>query len=212
MKIMKIPQCFMLHVSCFICFFTGCFNEPEPAEKTVPAGARVYLKEKGLKEFAPSLASLDASVVDYLNLDRNELVDVTGVERLTGLKWLRLNSNKLSSLPDLSGLVSLRRIYLKDNQFTAVPETLKDLPSLTDIDLSGNPITEVPEWLARKQGLENLSFSRTKITRLPADLSAWKGIKTLQLGDLNLSAEEMARIRAALYDAKKNPLGPAIVF
>ena len=24
----------------------GCFNEPEPAYKTVPAGARVYLQDK----------------------------------------------------------------------------------------------------------------------------------------------------------------------
>ena len=209
MKIMKIPQCFMLHVSCFICFFAGCFNEPEPAYKTVPAEKRIYLSDQGLKDLETTQIFLGA---EYLNLDRNQLTNIACVAGMTGLKWLRLNSNKLSALPDLSGLVSLRRIYLKDNQFTSVPETLKDLPSLTDIDLSGNPITEVPEWLAQKKGLENLSFSRTKITKLPDDLSAWKGIKTLQLGDLNLSAEEMARIRAALYDAQKNPLGPAIVF
>ena len=171
----------------------GCFNEPEPAYKSVPAAYRVYLSDKGLKEFPAVNAK-----ADYLNLDRNQLEKVDGVEKLTELKWLRLNDNKLSSLPDLSGLVNLRRIYLKNNRFQIVPEALKNLPSLTDIDLSGNSLKEIPNWLAEKKGLKNLSFSRTQITRLPEDLSAWRTLQSLQLGDLSLSAAEMARIRSVL--------------
>ena len=98
----------------------------------------------------------------------------------------------------MKALANLRRIYLKNNRFTSVPETLKDLPSLTDIDLSGNPISEVPAWLAQKTGLKNISFTRTMIQKLPEDLSAWQTLQSLQLGELNLSAEEMARIRKAL--------------
>ena len=173
----------------------GCFNEPEPAYKSVPAEARVYLSDKGLKE----LPEVNAKA-DYLNLDRNQLEKVDGVEKLVGLKWLRLNDNRLSALPDLSPLVSLRRIYLRNNRFETVPETLKDLPSLTDIDLSGNPVSEIPEWLAKKEGLEFLSFSRTKISKLPDDLSAWKRLKALQLGDLQMTPDEMARIRKSLPD------------
>jgi internalin A len=174
----------------------GCFNEPEPAYKTVPAGARVYLQDKGLS-VAPEF---DAKVVDYINLDRNSLTNIDSVAKVAGLKWLRLNGNRLSSLPDLKSLVRLRRIYLGNNRFTAVPETLKDLPQLTDIDLSGNPLSEVPAWLAAKTGLKNLSFSATRITRLPDDLSAWKSLQSLQLGDLSLSAQEMKRIRSQLPD------------
>ena len=173
----------------------GCFNEPEPAYKSVPAEARVYLNDKGLKE----LPEVNAKA-DYLNLDRNQLEKVDGVEKLVGLKWLRLNDNRLSALPDLSPLVSLRRIYLRNNRFETVPETLKVLPSLTDIDLSGNPISEVPAWLAQKKGLKNVSFSRTKVTRLPDDLSAWKKLQSLQLGDLAISPDEMKRIRDSLPD------------
>ena len=172
---------------------TGCFNEPEPAYKSVPAENRVYLSDKGLKavpEVNPK--------ADYLNLDRNELTSVSAVASLTELKWLRLNDNKLAALPDLKALVNLRRIYLKGNRFTAVPETLKDLPALTDVDLSLNPIKEVPTWLAEKRGLKNLSFSRTMVTKLPDNLDAWKSLQSLQLGDLSISPEEMARIRKAL--------------
>ena len=171
----------------------GCFNEPEPAYKTVPAANRVYLSDKGLKE-VPAVNP----AADYLNLDRNQLTNVQAVASLASLKWLRLNDNKLAALPDLGKLVNLRRIYLRNNAFAAVPQTLKDLPALTDIDLSVNPIKEVPAWLAEKKGLKNLSFSRTMVTRLPENLDAWKSLQSLQLGDLSISPEEMARIRKAL--------------
>ena len=172
---------------------SGCFNEPEPAYKSVPAENRVYLSDKGLK----ALPEINAKA-DYLNLDRNELTNVSAVATLTELKWLRLNDNKLAALPDLKGLVKLRRIYLRNNKFAAVPETLKDLPVLTDVDLSGNPVKEVPQWLVEKRGLKNLSFSRTQIVKLPENLEAWKSLQCLQLGDLNISPAEMARIRSAL--------------
>ena len=127
---------------------------------------------------------------------------MTATRSRTSTKWRRsrLNSNQLSALPSLGDLKSLRRIYLRDNKFAEVPETLKDLPALTDIDLSGNPVSEIPEWLAKKEGLQFLSFSRTKISKLPDDLSAWKRLKALQLGDLQMSPDEMARIRKALPD------------
>ena len=171
----------------------GCFNEPEPAYKSVPAENRVYLNDKGLN----AVPAVNAKA-DYLNLDRNQLEKADGVEKLKELKWLRLNDNKLASLPDLKGLVNLRRIYLRNNKFAAVPETLKDLPALTDIDLSGNPVKEVPQWLAEKKGLKNLSFSRTQVSKLPENLEAWKSLQRLELGDLNIPAAEMARIRSAL--------------
>jgi len=180
-------------ISLALCVTVGCFNEPEPAYKTVPSENRVYLSDKGLKE----IPAVNAKA-DYLNLDRNQLTNAAAVAALTELKWLRLNDNRLSSLPSLSSLKSLRRIYLRNNRFSAVPETLRDLPDLTDIDLSGNPIKDVPQWLAEKKGLKNLSFTRTQIMKLPENLDAWKGLQSLQLGDLNLPAAEMERVRKAL--------------
>lgn len=181
----------------------GCFNEPEPAYKTRPEGAEIRLQDRGLSRLE---TKLDPEIVVYVNLDRNEFSDFP--EELlacTKIKWLRLNGNRLSSLPDLSGFKDLRRIYLKNNRFSEVPPALEKPERLTDIDLSGNPISEVPDWLARKEGLENLSFSRTRIEKLPENLDAWRGLHSLQLGDLSLPAEEMARIRKALP-------GVAIVF
>ena len=180
----------------------GCFYEPESADRTVPAGNRIYSKDGTMTEVDAALFGATPASVDYLNLDRNQLTNVAAVASLTGLKWLRLNGNRLDALPDLKSCAKLRRIYLRNNRFSAVPETLKDLPELTDIDLSGNPVKELPEWLMRKTGLKNLSFSRTQLERLPEDLSAWRTLQSLQLGDLRLGKDEMARIRAALPDVR----------
>lgn len=185
----------------FLCLaVAGCFDEPTPAHKVVPEGARVYLQDRGMKDLSSCRDALRPDIVDYLNLDRNQLTNVDAAVSLTGLKWLRLNDNRLSSLPDLSGLKKLRRVYLKNNKFTQVPETLKNLPELTDLDLSWNDIAEIPDWLARREGLVNLSFTHTKIKQLPEDLRAWRSLKSLQLADLGLNPAEMARIRKELPD------------
>ena len=57
----------------------GCFDEPEPAYKTVPAEARVYLQDRGLSDFAAASAGLDPKVVDYINLDRNAITYLDGI-------------------------------------------------------------------------------------------------------------------------------------
>ncbi len=201
----------------------GCFKEPVPATQTVPAEARVYLKdaglstltvdavyEKGLVYLNPEgpwtnlsarVTSFDPASIDYLNLDYNELTNLGEVASFTSLKWLRLNANKLSDVPDLSALTNLKRLYLKGNLLRAVPETLKPglLPNLDTVDLSSNPITSIPDWFAQREGLAHLSLTNTGITKLPADLSAWRSLKSLQLAGLNLeSREELKRIRAAL--------------
>lgn len=177
----------------------GCFNEPTPATVTVPEGARLYLQDRALRDLSSCRELLKPELVDYVNLDRNELEEFPAeLSTLTGLKWLRLNRNKLSSLKDVSPLVNLRRIYLKGNRFTSVPEELKALPALTDVDLSQNPITEVPDWFVAKRGLENVSFSETLLKKLPEDLSGWESLTSLQLGGLRLAPDEMARIRRAL--------------
>ena len=44
----------------------GCFDEPTPASKTVPEGARVYLQEKGLKDLSAHKAALRPELVDYV--------------------------------------------------------------------------------------------------------------------------------------------------
>ena len=189
----------LLPVALVATLAAGCFNEPEPAYKSVPAENRVYLSGKGLTDLSKVGDAFAAgAAIDYLNLDRNKLASVEGVETLTKLKWLRLNDNKLESVPDLSHLARLEKIYLAGNRLREVPPFLEALPELEMIDMSGNPVAEIPEWLARKSGLRHLDLSRTALRSLPADLGAWKSLRSLKLGDLRLDEGEMRRIRSAL--------------
>ena len=114
-------------------------------EEVASRGARSNGSWTNLSALVSTLAP---EKLDYLNLDRNALTDVSALASFTGLKWLRLNGNRLTELPDLSALSNLRRLYLANNLLSEVPEALKNLPSLTDVDFSGNPIKEVPAWLA----------------------------------------------------------------
>ena len=174
----------------------GCFNEPEPAYKTRHPDALVRLQDRGLRELP---GPLNHEETIYVNLDRNALENLPEeILKCGKLKWLRLNDNRLKELGDLSALKELRRIYLKNNRLTQVPEGIKGLKKLTDVELSGNPVAEVPEWLTEMESLEKVSLNGTMVTKLPDKLDGWKKLKMLQLGDLRIPAEEMARIRKAL--------------
>lgn len=174
----------------------GCFNEPEPAYKTRHPDALVRLQDRGLKDLPGPLNREEAV---YVNLDRNELEKLPEeILKCGKLKWLRLNDNRIAELGDLGALEDLRRIYLKNNRLEKVPEGIRGLKKLTDIELSGNPISEVPEWMIEMESLENVGLNGTQIKKLPDNLKGWRRLKVLQLGDLRIPADEMARIRAAL--------------
>ena len=199
---------------------SGCFKEPVPAYKTVASETKVYLKETSLQKFTKDalfkqglvyvkdsgwtnlsarVQSLDPQKITYLNLDRNSITNIDEIVEFSSLKYLRLNNNRLTSLPNLSALRQLQNLHLRANDLRDIPESLKDLPSLAVLDLSENrKISAIPDWLAKKKNLRHLYLSGTGIRALPGDLSAWESLSTLQLGDLNLSEDEMKRIREAL--------------
>ena len=56
----------------------GCFDEPTPAYKTVPEGARVYLHDQGLNDLSSCKDALRPDIVDYLNKYPKAKVNVTG--------------------------------------------------------------------------------------------------------------------------------------
>lgn len=163
---------------------------------------RLYLTECGLKAFPPvsGLSSLE-----YLNLDRNAIGKVPD-DLPASLRWLRLNGNQITTLPESIGsLARLQRLYLEDNRLSTLPASLEKLSLLEDMDLSGNNLSSLPEAVVRLPKLRNLDLrGNVGLRKLPEGIGGMKALRTLVLVQCPLSAEERARVRAALPDCVIN--------
>ena len=77
-----------------------------------------------------------------LDLDGNELSDVSPLNVLVNLKILDLHDNEVSDISPLSNLIRLTDLDLDDNQISDITP-LSGLTALTYLDLDGNQISDV---------------------------------------------------------------------
>ena len=126
------------------------------------------------------LTEADLEEVTKLRLSYNQLTDVTGLEKLTNLKYLELNNNQLTEVPKgLEKLTQLNRLNLLGNRLTDVTG-LEKLTQLTWLHLSSNQLTDV-KGLEKLTQLEYLYLTDNQLTNV-------KGLEKLtQLTYLNLS-------------------------
>eukprot|EP00939_MAST-03C_sp_MAST-3C-sp1_P001024 g1024.t1 len=77
----------------------------------------------------------------HLNLHDNEIEDVTGLRRLSGLVELNLSANELSALSphEIEKLVALEKLDISSNRFVTIPN-IAPLTSLKELDISYNGI------------------------------------------------------------------------
>ncbi len=78
----------------------------------------------------------------YLNLNNNQLTDISGLKELKGLEILDLSNNQLDDISGLKELKGLERLYLRNNQLTDI-SGLKELKNLWSLDLSNNQLTDI---------------------------------------------------------------------
>ena len=104
-----------------------------------------------------------------LNLEGNQLTDVSPLATLTGLTKLDLSYNQLTDVSPLATLTGLTTLYLASNQLTDV-SPLATLTGLTELSLAVNKLTDVSP-LATLTGLtklylrENPAVSSQNLTR-----------------------------------------------
>ena len=135
------------------------------------------------------LTEADLEEVTKLRLSYNQLTDVTGLEKLTNLKYLELNNNQLTEVPKgLEKLTQLLELSLDSNQLTEVPKGLEKLTQLNRLNLLGNRLTDVT-------GLEKL----TQLTWLHLSsnqLTDVKGLEKLtQLEYLYLTDNQLTNVK-----------------
>ena len=116
-----------------------------------------------------SLASLQK-----LNLDKNQLTDVSPLAELKNLQLLYLNKNQLRDVSPLSELKNLQDLDLYSNQLTDV-SPLTELKNLQQFNLNSNQLTDISP-LAELKNLQHLYLNYNQLT----DVSPLAELKKLQ--------------------------------
>ena len=120
----------------------------------------------------------EASALTALDLADRQIVDVSPLAVLIGLKYLGLWSNEIVDVSPLAALPSLERLRLGDNEIVDV-SPLAALPSLERLQLGGNEIVDVHP-LAALTDLERLGLAGNQISDV-SSLAALTNLERLEL-------------------------------
>jgi internalin A len=95
----------------------------------------------------------------------------------------------LTAIPEsLRQLPSLQLVELKNNQIDTIPASLGSLVNLEILDLNHNQITTIPSSLGRLAKLQLLYFSHNQITTIPESLGQLTRLQKLDLGHNRITA------------------------
>jgi len=140
--------------------FVGCGTTSWVSDPSDPNNVKIEKEIRTrIKKPTGELTKADLEKVTELSLNRSQLTDVKGLEKLTQLKSLYLSQNKLTDVKGLEKLTELTELWLYENQLTDV-KGLEKLTQLTWLMLQNNKLTDVT-------GLEKL----TKLTRLSLEIN-----------------------------------------
>ena len=123
--------------------YTSPLNAEESA-KVIETAIR-----KAAKKSTGELNKADFEKVIVMDLQRFQLTDVTGLEKLTKLEELNLGGNQLTDVKGLEKLTQLKYLELYGNKLTNV-KGLENLTQLKVLSFTLNKLTSV-------KGLENLT-------------------------------------------------------
>lgn len=88
------------------------------------------------------ILAADISKITFLNLRRNNIVDITQLGKFTGLTNLNLSTNKIVNIDSLKYLVNLEKLELYNNYIVSI-EPIVGLKKLKLLDFYYNDITNL---------------------------------------------------------------------
>ena len=136
-----------------------------------------------------NLTGLEAATnLRWVDLRDNSISDISVVAGLTNLRWLGLGDNSISDISVVAGLTNLRWLGLGDNLISDI-SVVSGLTKLTELYLGGNSITDISA-VSGLTRLTVLHLWRNSIT----DVSALSGLTNLT--ELHLEDNSITDISA----------------
>jgi hypothetical protein len=166
----------------------GNFSEPAQATATPHEPIVVTFPDANLEQAmrhatgvsAGDITDLDLLLLTQLNLDNQQIADLTGLEWCVNVVELHLGRNDItdaSNLGVLAGMSALADLYLDGADLTTLAP-LADLTGLSVLTFDSPQVTDLTP-LASLTELEHLRFADLAITSL-APLSGLSGLEVLQ--------------------------------
>jgi Leucine-rich repeat (LRR) protein len=169
--------------------FEKKFNDMPLTEEDVVNISTIVGKNKGIKSLAGlekcrSLADLnvegneiedvspikDLKILQTLTLAKNKIKDVKPLEGLIKLQYLELSNNQITDLAPLAKLENMRSLYLERNQIKDLGP-VAGMPKLWSLYLEGNQVDN----LAPISGLKSLEILDVRGNAV-SDLSPLQGL------------------------------------
>lgn len=121
--------------------------------------------------------------IQTLNLDRNKLKSVFGINHLQELKILILSKNELTDFPmEIQSLIHLEKLELNQNKIQAIPTgVFPNLKDLKHLKLNNNRLSKLPMDLGSCSKLQYLNISHNLFTEFPECILEIKSLKEVYL-------------------------------
>lgn len=168
----------------------------EPPSADLPATAEARIKDPALERVlrehlkrpkGPILVGHLAGLSGGLDLSGKSIVDISGLEALTGVTDLNLGRNCITDIGPLAGLNGLQRLSLPANRIHDLT-ALSGLTGLQYLDLNENKVISDLKPLAGLFALRELHVNRSRIS----DLTPLGEL--LRLTNLNLEGNQVSDI------------------
>ena len=128
----------LLLICAVVALVGGCGGKKaltkEESVKVIEAAIR-----KAAEKPTGELTKADLEKVMFLNLERLQLTDVKGLEKLTQLKALYLNGNQLTDVKGLEKLTQLKALSLADNHDLTKAQISELQKALPKCKIGSNP-------------------------------------------------------------------------
>ncbi|XP_066440147.1 malignant fibrous histiocytoma-amplified sequence 1 homolog [Eleutherodactylus coqui] len=121
--------------------------------------------------------------IQTLNLDRNKLKSVSGINHLQELKTLILSKNELTDFPmEIQSLSHLEKLELNQNKIQTIPIGIfSNLKDLKHLKLNNNRLSKLPMDLGSCSKLQYLNISHNLFHCFPECILEIKSLKEVYL-------------------------------